>query len=103
MVNKRTYWDQLSGCHLAGSMGQIIKRVPGLRDKFGTGRRILIQNLDVKIPTLTGESGPSRQRDPAGTTADQNGIIWPDICWEITEGAWGWWGGRWEGCGGFYS
>ena len=33
---------------LAGVMGQIIKRVLGLRDKFDTGRRILIQKLDVK-------------------------------------------------------
>ena len=47
-VNETTDWDQIPECHLAGVMGQIIKRVLGLRNKFGTGKRILIQKMDVK-------------------------------------------------------
>ena len=34
-VSETTYWHQILECHLAGVMGQIIKRVQGLRDKSG--------------------------------------------------------------------
>ena len=46
--NETTYWHQIQECYLVGVMGQMIKRVLGLRDKFGIGRRVLIQKMDVK-------------------------------------------------------
>ena len=42
------YRDQIPECHLAGVIGQIISRMLGLRDRFGIGKRILIQKVDAK-------------------------------------------------------
>ena len=52
---------------LADVMGQIVKRVLGLRDKFGTGRRILIQRLDVKSAFRQVGVDPQPRRQISGT------------------------------------
>ena len=49
-----------SAMPLAGVMGQITKRVLGLRDKFWKGRRTLIQKIDAK------RSSRQVAVDPAG-------------------------------------
>ena len=47
-VNEATEWGKIPECELSEVMKDIIKRILGLRAKFGTGRRILIQKMDVK-------------------------------------------------------
>ena len=41
-VNETTDWSNIPECELAEVMNDIVKRILGLRAKFGTGRRILI-------------------------------------------------------------
>ena len=47
-VNADTDWGQVPGCELGGVLDAILKRVLGLRAKFGVRARILIQKMDVK-------------------------------------------------------
>ena len=110
---------------LAGVTGQIIKRVLGLRDKFGTGRRILIQKLDVKSAFRQVGVDPAkaaefeygrraclfidvrlqfgRRRSPGlwGMIASvipeaQRQATKEELAGEVLPNK----GGRWEGCGG---
>ena len=89
-VSETTYWDQIPECHLAGVMGQIIKRVRGLRDKFGIGRRILIRKMDV--------NSDFRQVgvDPAGAANFGyvlKGYLFIDLRLQFGwRGGAGWWG-----------
>ena len=46
--DETTYWDQIPECPLADVTLQIVRRILGLRDKFGTGRSIPTQKMDVK-------------------------------------------------------
>ena len=46
--DETTYWDQIPECPLADVILQIVRRILGLRDKFGTGRSIPTQKMDVK-------------------------------------------------------
>ena len=89
-VNETTYWDQIPECHLAGVMGQIIKRVLGLRDKFGTGKRILIKKMDVK--SVFRQVGV----DPAGAANFGyvlGGYLFIDLRLQFGwRGSPGWWG-----------
>ena len=45
-VNETTCWDQITECHLADMMLQIVRRILRLKDKLGSGSRI--QEMDVK-------------------------------------------------------
>ena len=47
-VNETTDWSKIPECALAEVMSDIVKRILGLRAKFGTGGRILTQQMDVK-------------------------------------------------------
>ena len=47
-MNETACWDQILECHLADVMRQIMREILGARAKFGRGRRILIQKMDVK-------------------------------------------------------
>ena len=47
-VNEDTDWERVPKCALAGVMTEIIARILGLRAKFGTQKRILLQKMDVK-------------------------------------------------------
>ena len=44
-VNETTYWDQIRECRPSYVVGQIIRSVLALTDKFGKGRRILTQKM----------------------------------------------------------
>ena len=41
-------WQQVPECRLAGVMTEVITRILGLRAKYGTQKRILLQKMDVK-------------------------------------------------------
>ena len=47
-MNADTDWQKIPECRLAGVMTEIITRILGLRAKFGTQKRTLLQNMDVK-------------------------------------------------------
>ena len=47
-VNADTDWQEVPECQLAGVMKEIITRILGLRAKYGTQKRILLQKMDVK-------------------------------------------------------
>ena len=47
-VTETTGWSNIPECELSEVMNDIVKRILGLRTKFGTGRRILINEKDVK-------------------------------------------------------
>ena len=47
-VNADIDWQKVPECQLAGVMMEVITRILGLRAKYGTQKRILLQTMDVK-------------------------------------------------------
>ena len=47
-VNATTGWSKIPQCELSEVMKDVIKRILGLRAKFDTNKRIIIQTMDVK-------------------------------------------------------
>ena len=47
-VNTTTGWSKIPQCELSEVMKDVIKRILGLRAKFDTNKRIIIQTMDVK-------------------------------------------------------
>ena len=47
-VNGTTGWIKIPECELAEMINDALKRIIGLRAKFGAGRRITIPKMDVK-------------------------------------------------------
>ena len=47
-MNADTDWQTIPECRLARVIPEVITRIPGLRAKYGTQKRILLKNMDVK-------------------------------------------------------
>ena len=87
-------WSKIPKCELSEAMKNIIKRILGLRAKFGTNRRIIIQKMDAK--SAFRQIGV----DPAGVAAFGyvvTGYVVVDVRRQFRwMGGLGWWKGSGE-------